>query len=121
VAGKSGAKKTRDKGALAYSRRPSNNAEQIGGHTMHALFVTASIPDYEKAREELHSSTIPRVSQAPGFVTGYWLAPVDGRGNSVIVFESEEAARQAADRLKQSPPGEVTIESVEVREIAGHA
>jgi len=32
---------------------------------MHALFVTATIPDYEKARKELHEEVIPMVSQAP--------------------------------------------------------
>ena len=88
---------------------------------MHALFVTATIPDYEKARKELHEEGIPMVSQAPGFVAGYWLRPQDTRGNSVIVFESEDAARTAADWLKQSPPREVSIESIEVREVAGHA
>jgi hypothetical protein len=88
---------------------------------MHALFVTATIPDYEKARKELHEQVIPAVSQAPGFVAGYWLAPVGTRGNAVIVFESEEAARAGADQLKQNPPSEVTIESIEVREVAGHA
>jgi len=89
---------------------------------MHALFVTASIADYEKARNELRERVIPTVSQAPGFVAGYWLRPQDGgTGNSVIVFESEEAARAGADQLKQTPPSEVTIESIEVREVAGHA
>ena len=88
---------------------------------MHALFITATIPDYEKARKELHEEGIPMVSQAPGFVAGYWLAPVGTRGNSVIVFESAEAAQGAADWLKQNPPSQVSIESIEVREVAGHA
>ena len=88
---------------------------------MHALFVTATIPDYEKARKELHEGVIPMVSQAPGFVTGYWLAPVGTRGNSVIVFESEEAAQRGREGLEQNPPSQVTVESIEVREVAGHA
>jgi hypothetical protein len=36
-----------------------------------------------------------------------------------MVFESEEAARTAADRYE--PPSAVTIDSIEVREAAGHA
>ena len=87
---------------------------------MHAVFVTSRIGDYEKARQELHDRVLPNIKQAPGFVAGYWLAPVDGgKGHSVVVFESEETARTAAERL--DPPAEVTIEKVEVREVAGHA
>ena len=88
---------------------------------MHALFLTVTVPDYEKARKELHERVIPAVSQAPGFVAGYWLAPVGTRGNAVLVFESEDAAQGAADWQKQSPPSQVSIESTEVREVAGHA
>jgi hypothetical protein len=98
----------------------SDNPTPHGG-SVHALFITANISDYETARKELHEQGIPAVSQASGFVTGYWLAPVDGRGNSVIVFESEEAARGAAGWLEQNPPAQVSIESIEVREVAGHA
>jgi hypothetical protein len=104
--------------AFSLTVETSDNAEPQEG-PMHAVFVTATIQDYEKAREELHARVIPTVSQAPGFVTGYWLAPQDGRGNSVIVFDSEDAAQAAADRLE--PPSEVTLDSVEVREVAGHA
>lgn len=35
-----------------------------------------------------------RVSRS-GFVAGYWLRPKDGHGLSVVVFESEQAARAA--------------------------
>ena len=89
---------------------------------MHALFVTASISDYDAAQKELHEEGIPMVSQAPGFVAGYWLRPVeDGKGNSVIVFDSEEAAERGREGLEQNPPREVTIDSIEIREVAGHA
>jgi len=54
-------------------------------------------------------------------VTGYWLAPVGTRGNSVVVFESEEAAQRGREGLEQNPPSQVTVESIEVREVAGHA
>ena len=63
---------------------------------MHAVFTQVSITDYEAARKMLHSDLIPRVKGAPGFVAGWWLAPLDGKsgsGVSVEVFESEDAAR----------------------------
>ena len=84
---------------------------------MHAVFVTARISDMATARQELHERVVPAVSQESGFVAGYWIAPV--KSNAVMVFESEEAARSAADRYE--PPSAVTIESIEVREVAGDA
>ena len=63
---------------------------------MHAVFTQVSISDYEAARKMLHSDLIPAVKGAPGFVAGWWLAPVDGTsgsGVSIEVFESEDAAR----------------------------
>ena len=68
---------------------------------------------------------IPRVSQAPGFVAGYWTRSDDGHnGVSMIVFDSEEGARRAAEMI-QGPeamrPETVTLESVEVREVVGNA
>jgi hypothetical protein len=64
------------------------------------------------------------VSQAPGFVTGYWVRLEGGNeGNSVIVFESEDAARGAADRIREnagSNPG-VTLNDVTVGEVVANA
>jgi hypothetical protein len=39
--------------------------------------------------------------------------------NSIVVFESEQAARSAAERLQ--PPPQVTVENIEVREVVAHA
>ena len=62
---------------------------------------------------------VPAVSQAPGFVAGYWLEPKDADGLSVVMFESEEAAKAAAERVQ--PPSSVTLETVEVREVVASA
>ena len=86
---------------------------------MHAVVVRVHVEDVEASRPRLENEVVPRVAAAPGFVAGYWLAPVDGRGLSVSVFESEEAARTAAERIQ--PPPDVTIESVEVREVVASA
>ena len=90
---------------------------------MHAVVVRAAITDYEKARKTLQDETIPTVKGAPGFMTGYWLAPIDGKAMSVIVFETETAAQEMQKRLQPGfkPSEWVTIESSEVREVAGSA
>ncbi len=90
---------------------------------MHAIVVRVSIGDPEKAQEGLRNEVIPRVKQAPGFVGGYWTRSDDGRnGLSMIVLETEEAARQVAEQVKAGAvPETVTLESVEVREVVEHA
>ena len=93
---------------------------------MHAVVARVSIGgDLETAQQGLRDQVIPRVSQAPGFVAGYWPRSDDGRdGLSMIVFDSEEGARRAAQMI-QGPeamrPDTVTVESVEVREVVGNA
>jgi hypothetical protein len=64
---------------------------------------------------------VPRVSQAPGFVTGYW-ARKDDSGLSIVIFESEDAARQASEQVRSNIPSDaVTLEDVELREVVAHA
>ena len=89
---------------------------------MHAVVVSVKINDREAATVNLRENIVPRVSQTPGFVAGYWigLGPEKG-GRSIIVFESEEAARAFADELPSLPGDEVTFESVDVGEVVAHA
>ena len=90
---------------------------------MHAVLVKVMVGDFEKAREGLEQEVVPRVSQLPGFVAGYWTRPADGnQGVSLVVFESESAARTAAERIRSAvPPESVTLESIEIREVVAHA
>jgi hypothetical protein len=90
---------------------------------MHAVVVRVSIDDPEKARQGLREQVIPRVKQSAGFVAGYWTSSDDGHnGVSMVVFEGEDNARQAADRVREGgTPETVTIESVEVREVVESA
>jgi len=89
---------------------------------MHAVVVRVTIGDPERAQKGLREQVIPRVRQAPGFVAGYWTRAETG-GLSMIIFESEDAARQVAARLEsgENLPETVTLESVEVREVVEHA
>jgi hypothetical protein len=54
-------------------------------------------------------------------VAAYWIAPAgqDAKGKAVMVFESEEAARDSSGRFE--PPSGVELESIEVREVVAHA
>lgn len=91
---------------------------------MHAVVANATIHDFDRARQSLVEQTVPGVSQAPGFVAGYWTRSDDNRGIAMVVFESEDAARAVAEQLKsQGPPDPeaVTLESVEVREVVASA
>jgi hypothetical protein len=52
----------------------------------------------------------PRVSQAPGFVAGHWTTPDDGQnGLSMIVFDSEEAARAGAEMVSAGKAPEAVM------------
>ena len=63
---------------------------------------------------------VPGVSQAPGFVAGYWTRH-ESRGVGMIVFESEEAAQAMGERFPSMVPDMVSLEQVEVLEVVAHA
>ena len=63
---------------------------------------------------------MPGVSQAPGFVAGYWTRK-DESGVGMVVFESEDAAQAMSERVPSMVPDMVTLKDVEVREVVAHA
>jgi hypothetical protein len=87
---------------------------------MHAVVVRVKIDDSEAAAARLREDVVPRVSQAPGFVAGYWTRK-DTTGLSMLVFESEEAATNAEAGVRANMPDTVTLESTEVREVVADA
>ena len=90
---------------------------------MHAVVVKVTITDFDRGREFLTEELVPRVKQAPGFVAGYWTRSDDSsNGLSMVVFESEEAARTVAEMIQSQGPGEgVTLDDTEVREVVASA
>ena len=88
---------------------------------MHAVVARSTIQDFEQATKFLREEGIPRLSQTPGFVSGHWVRLGETDGASMIVFESEEAAQAAAERLRASPAPTVTPISIEVGEVQEHA
>ena len=88
---------------------------------MHAVVVRVSIGEAEAAQKALSEQVVPRVAESPGFIAGYWTRSDDGgNGLSMIIFESEDAARSASERIGANVPDAVTLESVEVREVVEH-
>jgi hypothetical protein len=87
---------------------------------MHAVVVRVKIDDEDRATARLRDEVVPRVSQAPGFVAGYWTRK-DNSGLSMLVFESEEAATNAEERVRANMPDAVTLESTEIREVVANA
>ncbi|HET6848411.1 MAG TPA: hypothetical protein VFH74_06105 [Gaiellales bacterium] len=87
---------------------------------MHAVVVHVNIRDFDGSVQELQTTVVPRVSQAPGFVAGYWTRK-DDTGMSMTVWESEDAANQARERLTQNMPQGVELQNSEVREVVASA
>jgi hypothetical protein len=84
---------------------------------VHAVVVTVTVNDREAAETRLREEIVPRVSQLPGAVAGYWARSEGGDGMSMVLFESEDAARAAADQVPEMASGPVTLRGVEVREV----
>ena len=88
---------------------------------MHAVVVRVMINDRGPAEEMLRDQVVPRVSQAPGFVKGYWTWK-DNTGLSMVVFDSEDAATRMSEQVSNMITDDaVKLESVEVREVVAHA
>jgi hypothetical protein len=83
---------------------------------MHAVVVRVTVNERDAAINALRGRVAPRVAHAPGFIAGYWLAMPGGQGLSITVFDSEDAARTAAEN-SQLTSDFVTLESVEVGEV----
>ena len=93
---------------------------------MHAIFGTSEIDASraDEAVELLTKGILPGISQAPGFVSATFARSSDGtRGRSMLVFESEEAAKAVAatagDRMPADAP--IKIVSIDVFEVVASA
>ena len=82
---------------------------------------TSGQPDQALGFKVLREQIVPGVSKAPGFQAGYWLRPLeDGKGTSVVVFDTAENAEAASAALTvgSSPMPGVTVVRSEIREVA---
>jgi hypothetical protein len=90
---------------------------------VHAALVRLTVdPDQAAAAAEaLVSDILPRVRSAPGFVAGYWLEPADGQGFSIVLFETEEQARETAPPVSSWAAPGIVISEVEFWRVAATA
>ena len=89
---------------------------------MHAVFVVSQIDPsrWTEAETMLKTRLAPQIKQAPGFVSGTWARSADGKeGRSIVVFESEEAARATLALVMAGIPadGPVKIMTTNVLEV----
>jgi len=93
---------------------------------MYAVFTVVTVedsardPNFTMLREQI----VPAVKGISGAVGGYWLHPTEGKGTSIVLFETEESARQATEamgvKVGGSPAPGVVFESVEIAEVVAH-
>ena len=91
---------------------------------MHAAVVTVTINNPDEAVAFLKSDIVPRVSQAPGFVAGYWYGDGQTQGHATIVFDSEESANGFAEMARsqsEEGPGHATIDNIDIHEVVANA
>jgi hypothetical protein len=93
------------------------------GGGMHAALVTLTIDPEQApaAATAFVNDVLPAVRSTPGFVAGYWLEPAGGRGFSVVLFETEEQAREGVPPVKSWDAPGVSIDATEVRRVAAAA
>ena len=94
-----------------------------GDHEMYVLVGTSEI-DLSRAEEAVaivNNGLLLGLSQAPGFVRATFARSADGIGHSMVVFESEDAARAVAATVADRIPadGPIKLISVEVCEVTG--
>ena len=77
----------------------------------------------DEATKMLHDTVVPQVKSLDGFVRGVWLRSTDGtKGRGVVLFETEEQARAAAESAPRPPAGgPVEFEGAEVVEVVAEA
>ena len=88
---------------------------------MHAVVTNVTLTqDPEASEATLKEQVVPRISQEPGFVAGYWTRNGND-GLSMTVWESEDAANAASGMARQVVPEGVNLDSIEVREVVASA
>jgi hypothetical protein len=90
---------------------------------MHAALIKLTIDPEQApaAASALTHDILPAIRNAPGFVAGFWLEPVDGRGFSFVVFETEEQARRSTPPASSWAAPGVSIDEVDFRRVAANA
>ena len=79
---------------------------------MYALFGESELDTSrsQEAEAMLKNGLAPQLKQVPGFVSATWGMSADGtKGRSLIIFETEEAARAAMDNVADRVPADAPV------------
>jgi hypothetical protein len=89
---------------------------------MYAVLVAVEISPgrYEESLRALDEYIIPMCKGAPGFVRGTWFGSQES-GNSLMLFDSEESARQFAAQVRSNPDDPVNVTGTEVYQVEREA
>ena len=93
---------------------------------MFAVLIEVDVAgvDREAGLAVLREHVVPAIMSLPGFTSGTWLpGGPDGRGLSLTLWETEDAARDMAERFGpgSSPAASASVVRCEVREVAATA
>jgi hypothetical protein len=91
---------------------------------MHAVVVRESgDPDkVEASSDDVAANVAPRVRQVPGFVSAVWMTDGAGRTLNVLIFDTEDAARGALERVRNAPrPLFMQVDSVDLYRVRAKA
>jgi hypothetical protein len=94
---------------------------------MHAVMVRVKVDTSreDEARQVLRDVVVPTAKALPGFTRGDWVRALDSdEGLSILLFDSEDAARSAVEQIRsQGPPTgvPVTMQSVTAYEVVEQA
>lgn len=85
-----------------------------------AVQFQVTLPQSTREEDErmLEEAIVPAAKAQPGFVRGVWMRKTSdpSYGVGVVVFESEQQAKDAADALRP-PPGGPAVQSVDIYEV----
>ncbi len=72
---------------------------------MHAVVVreAGEAAQIEGSVGHLETNVVPRLRDAPGIVSALWMSDGSGGTLNVLVFDSEDAARAALERVRDAP------------------
>jgi len=89
---------------------------------MHAVLVAVDIVPgrYEESLRSLDEYIIPMCKSAPGYIRGTWFGNQES-GNSLMVFDSEESARQFAAEVRSNPDDPVKVLGTQVYQVEREA
>lgn len=87
---------------------------------MHAALIKLYIEPQlaPQAAATFTEDILPLVKNASGFISGYWVDPVDGEGFGFVLFENANQARLATPPSAIWDAPGVVIKQVDIRRVA---